>query len=134
MKVEAAAGNRTVSVFRSGKRHRSKIEIWTSAVEKEANRCVCLTVIVIPSSALAESSFYRRVVSSFCDIQRITDGWRRGRETESHREGEDPLQPQLGYSLRKLYVALKARKDRRQAKECCGATLAPTVHALRDGP
>ena len=70
---------------------------------------VCLTVIVIPSSAL-ESSFYHRIVSSFCDIHRITDGWRRG-ETVTQR-GEDPLQPQLCYSLRELYVALKARKDK----------------------
>ena len=38
------------------------------------------------------------------------------------------MQPQLCYSLRELYAALKPRK----AKESCGATLAPTatVHAL----
>ena len=37
-----------------------------------------------------------------------------GGERQSHTEieGEDPLQPQLCYSLRELYVPLKARKDK----------------------
>ena len=49
---------------------------------------VYLIAIVIPLSEL-ESSFYHHIVSSFCDIHRITDGWRRG-ERQSHREGRIP--------------------------------------------
>ena len=91
--------------------------------------CVRLTVIVIPTSIRSRAVILPPHRFLFLRHPQMDGG--RG-ERERHREGEDPLQPQLCYSLRELYVALKARKDK--PKNLAAQPLHPTVHALRDGP